>query len=188
MIIQKTAIIISSNITYYIKDNNYELCKYKNERYVDLIKDSLGSYNEVFVYNDDSELFSKYNSTDYNDIYNKLLATDIYEAVSKSKNEKVLIISAKMPLVPMEFFDSIGKIEFSEDALIPFAFGKPQPFCAIYDKKILNRFSNILREQNYSIEKLIKGLNVRYIFPKDDFIFTKVDMIEKYLKEEILNQ
>ena len=86
-----------------------------------------------------------------------------------------------MPLISRELLNYMGRIEFQEDVLIPYTEGELQKFCAVYDKKMLNKIEYIIKNQEISFESLFNNISMRYIFPKDKGMFIDIDKLEKYI-------
>lgn len=156
---------------------NAKLTTYKNSRYLEMMKALLDEYGEIITV----DVGDIYLSDLYNKESEKRVIEYIYDALKKTKYNKSLIISLSMPLISRELLYNMGKIEFQEDVLIPYTEGELQKFCAVYDKKILNKIEHIIENEDISFESLFNNTSIRYIFPKDKGMFIDIDKLEKYI-------
>ena len=154
-----------------------KLITYKNERYLEMMKMLLDDYEEIIT-------------VDMKDIYlNELYNRDneerviryMYDALKKAKYNKSLIISLSMPLVTQALLNYMGRVEFQEDVLIPYANNELQKFCAVYDKGVLNKIEYIIEHKKVSLENLFNNISMRYVFPKDKSMFIDINKLEKYI-------
>ena len=154
-----------------------KLIKYKNERYLEMMNALLDDYDEIITVDMEDVCLSGLYSRDNDE---RIIKT-IYNALKKAKYDKCLIISLSMPLVTRELLNYMGRIEFQEDILIPYTNNELQKFCAVYDKGVLNKIENIIKNKKVSFESLFNNISMRYVFPKDKSMFIDVDKLEKYI-------
>ena len=177
MRIKRSAIIIYSSSNRKKGMRNVKLTIYKNNRYLEMMKALLDEYSEIITVDTGDIYFSNL----CNKENEERVIRQIYDALKRAKYDKSLVISLSMPLISRELLNYMGRIEFQEDVLIPYTEGELQKFCAVYDKKMLNKIEYIIKNQEISFESLFNNISMRYIFPKDKGMFIDIDKLEKYI-------
>lgn len=169
MLIKRTAIILCGGKDSNVYKNR-DFLKIEYERSLDIILDKLVGFDEIIISCSDKKLFDKYNGIAKvveDDIEGIGPISGIYKSLNESKNNKSLVISIDMPLIREEYIKKLAKYEFDEDAMVTFADGSSQPFCGVYDKRIIKIIRSLIERKKYPVKELLKFINVRYVFPKE---------------------
>jgi len=188
--IERSVIIIDGNS--YLKEGmkSNTLVEYKNERYLDLTLELVKSFSDVVVLSRENDIFEGYKEFNINDLDTRLILS-LYEGLKRIKNSKALLISINMPLLEKGLLEHMGKIDFSENILVPFANKKIQKLCAIYDKNIVTYLEKMISDKNINFNRLLDEVSVRYIFPEREESFISVESLENYLlikEKELYNK
>ncbi len=87
----------------------------------------------------------------------------LYSCLKHSQNNYSLVLACDMPMISGlligEMIINLGIV----DAVVPLLQGNPEPLYAIYHKRILPKIEQGLHVKTYSLQQLLKGLNVHYI-------------------------
>lgn len=180
MIINKSALILCNSNGTYLDESKRKLVEYKNKRYLEMVVDSVTDYEEIVVSTSLNMRF-KYNNFSELKLNNETIdMLRIYDGLKKCRHQKVLVISCNTPLVGREILNDLGNINFVEQILVPYAKGKLQKYCAIYDKSILDELKQIILKRNKSLNDLYDDVKVRYMFPKNEEVFTNIELLEHF--------
>lgn len=178
MRIKRSAIIIYSSARDKKGMRESKVIEYKNERYLEIMRELVKEYDEiVMVDKDESNIFKAGDEREEE----KRILSCIYNTIKNARNNKVLVISSDMPLIKKDLIEFMGRYEFEEDSLIPYVNGELQKLCAIYDKNILDELKEIIESEEVSFKNLFNKISIRYIFPKDESMFISINKIEEYI-------
>lgn len=180
MSINRSALILCSNNDEFLDESRRKLIEYKNKRYLEMVVDSVADYEDIVISSSLNRRFRYNNFSELRIDKETLNLLRIYDGLKKCKYQKVLVISCNTPLVGRQILNDLGKINFTEQILVPYAKGKLQKYCAIYDKSILNDLKQIILKRNQTLNDLYENVKVRYMFPKNEEVFANVELIEHF--------
>lgn len=184
MHVNKTAVILCGGMNIKRENVHKAFLIVDNERFIDRIIKSFKDFEEVIIVCKDKTLFY-----DYKDKV-KIIEDEIkdigpiaglYTALKNSKSEEVMVVSCDMPLIDEYIINRICSIEFNEEALIPFVYGKSQYLCGIYKRDIIYKIKELIKNKEYAIKKLFNNISVRYIFPKNENNFININTFGDYV-------
>lgn len=181
MLIDKAAIVLYNNITVNSKKYEKNIKCYKNRRYLEMILDVVVNFRDIIITKEFDNLWDSH-GIKYSKVKEEITILNICKALKESKYEKAFVISCNTPLVSREFIEKMASIDFDEDALVVYVKGKIQPFCAIYQKRIIPYIEDMVRKNIYSMDQLLKNISVRYVFPKNEELFININTIEEYAR------
>ena len=81
----------------------------------------------------------------------------LYTALKHAKSEWILLLSCDLPLMDKNVLTKLwSHISSDANIIVPKVFGKLQPTCSFYNKRLLNDCINRINNKNLSLTKFIK--------------------------------
>lgn len=157
--------------------------KLGDECFIEKILKRVDNYDEIVISCNDLELYDKYSdrctlvSDEIKDIGP---LGGIYSSLKKLRGDRAVIIAADMPFVKKETIDTMAKIDFKGDALIPIVNGKEEPLFGVYKKSSILQIEKMIEEKNYKLKNLLKVLNVTYILINDEISTININTPAQY--------
>lgn len=112
----------------------------------------------------------------------------IYTCIDKIKNEKALVLSVDVPLIPEDELIRLVEFAIKDDALITVLShnDKLEPLIAVYDRRVMPYLKEIIEKGcDYSMKNLMNTVGyARYESVEDDKYFININY-EKDLQELI---
>lgn len=116
----------------------------------------------------------------------------IYTCLKSSQTEDNIVLSCDMPLIPVILIQYIYSEKALYDAVIPVFKGFPEPMCAYYNKSVTEGLLKSINDQNFKIQEVVKGFNVKFLdidahFPfYRDNLFANINTPNDLKKVELL--
>lgn len=87
----------------------------------------------------------------------------IRRILSTCANERAFICAVDMPFVTKELAQYLwDRMEAGTDCVVACIGDKPEPLCAVYDKKILPKIEEMIRNGQHRISDLFEQVSIRY--------------------------
>lgn len=87
----------------------------------------------------------------------------IYSALKASKTSFLLILGCDMPRISSHTIEKLLSHIGNYDCVIPLVASKPEPLCAVYSKKLLNRIACNIKKGEFALYRLIKNSNTFFV-------------------------
>lgn len=101
----------------------------------------------------------------------------IYTALTHAQSDAILVLSCDIPFINKELINHlISYLPLESDCLVPTQQNNSEPLCAIYSKKCISTFLDLLNKGELSIRKSLEVLNTKFI-KIDDLSFYKNNLL-----------
>lgn len=183
MNIKASAIILSGGKNSRMNYNTKAFLSIDDEKFIERIIRSVNEFDEVIISCNELDKYEEF-------IDRCTLVEDeikdigpiggIYSTLKRIKNDRAFIVAADMPFISRYLVNSLIRIDFNGDVLLPVVDGKEQPLCAVYKKTCLDKIKFQIENKNYKLKSMLKDLNVTYILVNDERAMTNVNTPEEY--------
>lgn len=168
----------SSRMNYFPK----ALLEYNEKTFIEREINALKDFDEIIISCNDEKV--KESVSEFKIVEDKIKDIGpiggIYSTLSEVKNDKAIIISCDMPFLKKEILNWLGNMEFEEECLVPILNGEIEPFCGVYKKEILEKIRRSIQEENYSLRRILRSLNIKKIEINDENNFTNINTTTEY--------
>lgn len=142
--------------------------KIKNKRIIDIALETLKVFfDEVLIVGDDKDRFSKFkNSIVVEDLVKECGPLGgIYTGLKAISNPKAFFVACDMPFLHNGLIKRLLDIakQDASDCIIPYIDERIEPLHGIYSKAMLTVIEGALKGKDYSVAKLLKRCNCKYI-------------------------
>ena len=155
---------------------NTTLWQYQYDKYSKIFKNVyLSSKTNKFDSIDDDKI----TFDNDNNIFAPLIALDsIFKTID---TQKVFIVSVDTPLIRLDTIDKLISYSKDYDITVAKTDTKIHNLCGVFDTKIKSKLQNMLDDENYKINFLIKNSNYYEVYFDDEMQFINTNTKDEYM-------
>lgn len=160
------ALILAGGKSRRMNGNNKAFLAYENKNFLEVIREELESFENVYLSVDDKE---KYKNLDYELIEDEYKdigpISGLYSCLKNAKENYIFVTACDMPKIKKEFISFLcNNINENYDAVvIKDNKDKIYPIGAVYSKKIVPVIKEHIDKKDYKLQNLVKDINANII-------------------------
>ncbi len=173
---------------------NKAFLKLGHKTMIETIVESLQKiFRNVIVVTNTPEKYTMLNQVEFIqdiiDTKEKKSLIGLYSGLVASKTDYVFVTGCDMPFVNIEFIKYMIESIKDEDIVVPFCYDHYEPLYAIYGKRCIPGFKELIEKNKFKIIDIFKNLNVKEIqkseirkFDKNTLCFKNINTYEQYME------
>lgn len=167
------ALILAGGKSRRMNGNNKAFLPYKDKNFLEVIREALESFENIYLSVDDKEKYKNLNYELIEDEYKGIgPISGLYSCLKNAKEDYIFVTACDMPKIKKEFIDFLcSNINEKYDALvIKDSENKIYPIGAVYSKRILPIIKNHIDKKDYKLKNLVNDINAD-IIPLSESMF-----------------
>ncbi|HCW53748.1 MAG TPA: molybdenum cofactor guanylyltransferase [Clostridium sp.] len=181
------ALVLAGGKSTRMNGNNKAFLKYKDKTFIENIISELDIFDKIYISVDSKEKYKDLNYELIEDEFQEIGPIGgIYSALKTIKQDYVFVIACDMPKIKKNLIEVLINSIEPEDKCVVFKDdeGRVYPLGGIYSKKSLPIIKEMIDNENYKLQNLVKRLDGKVLsiseYNLDHELFINVNNPEEY--------